>query len=80
MLNSLIEKLQVVACKRVQAPNPQFALTEYQNMAAVRGGPSIVNVHDDVEWDPTARTLSFFMDYYKGKDLDRIVHVLQASG
>jgi hypothetical protein len=49
-------------------------------MASVKEGPYIVTVHEDVEWNPMANTLSFFMDYYKGKDLERLIHVLRASG
>jgi hypothetical protein len=49
-------------------------------MALVKGGPYIATVHDDVEWNPETNTLSFFMDYYKGEDLERLVPFLLASG
>jgi hypothetical protein len=49
-------------------------------MIAVKGGPYIASVHEDVEWNPDTKTLSFFMDYYRGKDLDRVVQMLQAAG
>lgn len=71
---------EVLACKQIQTPNPHFALNEHRNMALVKGGPYIATVHDDVEWNSRTKTLSFFMDYYKGKDLERLVHVMQASG
>lgn len=49
-------------------------------MTRVRGGPHIAAVHDGLEWNTKTKSLSFFMDYYKGKDLDRQVQILRAAG
>ncbi|KAH7132292.1 kinase-like domain-containing protein [Dendryphion nanum] len=71
---------QIMACKQIQTDNLDFALEEHRHMSVVKGGPHIAVVHHDVEWNPHTRTLSFFMDYYEGKDLDRIIHILLAMG
>ncbi|ORY09003.1 kinase-like domain-containing protein [Clohesyomyces aquaticus] len=70
----------VLACKQIQTNDPDFALQEQRHMTLVRGGPHIAAVHDEVEWNSTTKTLSFFMDYYKGKDLDRQVETIRAAG
>jgi hypothetical protein len=64
----------------VRTDDPEFALAEHTHMTLVRGGPHIVQVHDDVEWNPSKRTLSFFMDYHKRNDLDRVVNMVEAAG
>ncbi|KAF2659831.1 kinase-like protein [Lophiostoma macrostomum CBS 122681] len=71
---------QIVACKQVLTDDKEFALAEHTHMTLVRGGPHIVAVHDDVEWNSSTKTLSFFMDYHKGKHLDRLVNMLAAAG
>lgn len=71
---------QIVACKQVHTNDPDAALSEYKIMRRVRGAPHIVVVHDEVEWNPRTQTLTFFMDYYEGKDLDSVVHMLRAMG
>lgn len=48
-------------------------------MKALRGAPHIVNLHDGLEFNRKAGTLSFFMDYYQGKDLDRQVQLLRGA-
>lgn len=72
--------LQIVACKQIQIKNLDFALKEIRHMNLVRGGPHIGAVHDGLEWNVKTRSLSFFMEYYKGKDLDRQVQMLKATG
>lgn len=48
-------------------------------MSMVKEGPHIAVVHDEVEWNPETQSLSIFMDYYEGKDLDPLVRILQAT-
>lgn len=68
-----------MACKQVRTDDPDFELAEHQHMMVVKGGPHIAAVHDDIEWNPRLRTLSFFMDYYRGKDLERLVYMMRAA-
>ncbi|KAJ4343466.1 hypothetical protein N0V87_000232 [Didymella glomerata] len=51
--------------------NAEAALDEYDHMKALRGAPHIATLHDGLEFNRKTNTLSFFMDYYRGKDLDR---------
>ncbi|KAF2709873.1 kinase-like protein [Pleomassaria siparia CBS 279.74] len=71
---------KIVACKQIETDNLDFALDEHRHMTLVRGGPHIAAVHDGIEWNAKTKTLSFFMDYYKGKDLNRQVEMLRATG
>lgn len=48
-------------------------------MKALRGAPHIATLHDGLELNRKTNTLSFFMDYYRGKDLDRQVHMLRGA-
>jgi serine/threonine protein kinase len=70
---------QVVACKQVQLENAEAALDEYDHMKALRGAPHIATLHDGLEYNRKSSTLSFFMDYYRGKDLDRQVQMLRGA-
>ena len=70
---------QVVACKQVQLDNAETALDEYDHMKALQGAPHIAALHDGIEFNRKTGTLSFFMDYYKGKDLDKQVHMLRGA-
>jgi len=70
---------QVVACKQVQLENAEAALDEYDHMRSLRGAPHIATLHDGLEYNRKTSTLSFFMDYYKGKDLDRQVQMLRGA-
>lgn len=63
----------------MQVENAEAALDEYDHMRALRGGPHIAALHDGLEWNPSTKTLSFFMDYYKGKDLDRQVQMMRGA-
>ncbi|KAF2865140.1 kinase-like domain-containing protein [Massariosphaeria phaeospora] len=70
----------VVACKQIQYKDVDVALDEHEHMTWLRGGPNIATVHEELEWNTKTQTLSFFMNYYKGKDLDRQVQVLRGAG
>ncbi|KAH3913304.1 hypothetical protein HBI56_085230 [Parastagonospora nodorum] len=70
---------EVVACKQVQRENAEAALDEYDHMKALRGAPHIAALHDGLEYNRKTNTLSFFMDYYRGKDLDRQVQMLRGA-
>jgi serine/threonine protein kinase len=70
---------QIVACKQVQLSNAEAALDEYDHMKALRGAPHIATLHDGIELNRKTSTVSFFMDYYKGKDLDRQVQMLKGA-
>ncbi|KAF2822201.1 kinase-like protein [Ophiobolus disseminans] len=70
---------QVVACKQVRLENAEAALDEYDHMKSLRGAPHIATLHDGLEYNRKTSTLSFFMDYYKGKDLDRQVQMLKGA-
>jgi serine/threonine protein kinase len=70
---------QVVACKQVQLENAEAALDEYDHMKALRGAPHIAALHDGLEYNRKTDTLSFFMEYYRGKDLDRQVQMLRGA-
>lgn len=70
---------QVVACKQVHFEDAEAALDEYDHMKALRGAPHIAALHDGLEYNRKTSTLSFFMDYYKGKDLDRQVQMLRGA-
>jgi hypothetical protein len=48
-------------------------------MRLLRGAPHITTLHDGLEFNRKTNTLSFFMDYYKGKDLDRQVQMLKGA-
>ena len=48
-------------------------------MRALRGAPHIAALHDGLEFNRKTSTLSFFMDYYRGKDLDRQVQMLRGA-
>jgi hypothetical protein len=48
-------------------------------MRALRGAPHIAALHDGLEYNRKTNTLSFFMDYYRGKDLDRQVQMLRGA-
>ena len=48
-------------------------------MKALRGAPHIAALHDGLEFNRKTSTLSFFMDYYRGKDLDRQVQMLRGA-
>jgi hypothetical protein len=61
---------QTVAYKQVRLENAEAALDEYDHMKALRGAPHIATLHDGLEFNRKTSTLSFFMDYYRGKDLD----------
>ena len=71
---------QIVACKQIQTNNLDLALKEIGHMTLARECPHIAAVHDGLEWNTRTQTLSLFMDYYKGKDLDRQVQMLKATG
>ncbi|KAF1835165.1 kinase-like protein [Decorospora gaudefroyi] len=71
---------QTVACKQVQLDNAEAALDEYDHMRLLRGAPHIATLHDGLEFSRKTNTLSFFMDYYRGKDLDRQVQMLKGAG
>jgi serine/threonine protein kinase len=68
-----------VACKQVRLENAEAALDEYDHMKALRGAPHIAALHDGLEFNRKTSTLSFFMDYYRGKDLDRQVQMLRGA-
>jgi serine/threonine protein kinase len=70
---------QTVACKQVRLENAEAALDEYDHMKALRGAPHIAALHDGLEFNRKTSTLSFFMDYYRGKDLDRQVQMLRGA-
>ena len=70
---------QTVACKQVRFENAEAALDEYDHMKALRGAPHIATLHDGLEFNRKTSTLSFFMDYYRGKDLDRQVQMLRGA-
>lgn len=70
---------KIVACKQVQIINAEAALDEYDHMRLLRGAPHIATLHDGLEFNRRTNTLSFFMDYYKGKDLDRQVQMLRGA-
>lgn len=72
--------MQVVACKQVQIDVAEAALEEYDHMKYLRNAPHIATSHDGLELNRKTKTLSFFMDYYKGKDLDRQVGMLRGAG
>ncbi|KAF2257894.1 kinase-like protein, partial [Lojkania enalia] len=76
----VIRNGEIVACKQIQTNDPRLALEEHRHMTLVKRGPQIVAVHNEVEWNSNSRTLSFFMDFYKGKDLDRQIVTMRASG
>lgn len=63
----------------MRSENTQAALDEYDHMKALRGAPHIAALHDGLEFNRTTGTLSFFMDYYRGKDLDRQVQMLRGA-
>ncbi|KAF3046903.1 hypothetical protein E8E12_006534 [Didymella heteroderae] len=67
---------KIVACKQVRIENAEAALDEYDHMKVLRGAPHIATLHDGLEFNKKTNTLSFFMDYYRGKDLDRQVQML----
>jgi serine/threonine protein kinase len=71
--------VKIVACKQVHVDNAEAALDEYDHMKLLRGAPHIVTLHDGLEYNRKTSTLSFFMDYYKGKDLDRQVQMLRGA-
>lgn len=48
-------------------------------MRLLRGASPIATLHDGLELNQKKNTLSFFMDYYKGKDLDRQVQMLRGA-
>jgi len=48
-------------------------------MKALRGAPHIATLHDGIEGNRKTNSLSFFIDYYKGKDLDRQVQMLRGA-
>lgn len=48
-------------------------------MKALQGAPHIAMLHHGIEVNRKTNSLSFFMDYYKGKDLDRQVHMLRGA-
>ena len=48
-------------------------------MRIVKGGPHIAEVIGDIEWNPRTATLSIFMNYYEGKDLDQQVHIMGSN-
>ncbi|KAI8943174.1 hypothetical protein NX059_001203 [Plenodomus lindquistii] len=48
-------------------------------MRSLRGVPHIATLHDGLEYNRRTETLSFFMDYYKGKDLDRQIQMLRGA-
>jgi serine/threonine protein kinase len=73
------EHEQIVACKQVRFENAEAALDEYDHMKALRGAPHIAALHDGLEFNTKTQTLSFFMDYYRGKDLDRQVQMLRGA-
>lgn len=54
-------------------------MDEYDHMKALRGAPHIATLHDGLEFNRKTKTLSFFMDYYRGKDLDRQVQMLRGA-
>jgi hypothetical protein len=61
---------KIVACKEVQLENAGSARDEYDHMKTLRGAPHIATLHHGLEYNRKTGTLSFFMDNYKGKDLD----------
>ncbi|KAF3010004.1 hypothetical protein E8E13_011397 [Curvularia kusanoi] len=75
----VLRKGQIVACKQVRSENAEAALDEYDHMKALRGAPHIAALHDGLEYNRKTSTLSFFMDYYRGKDLDRQVQMLRGA-
>jgi hypothetical protein len=48
-------------------------------MKTLRGAPHIATLHDGLELSRKSNTLSFFMDYYKGKDLDQQVKMMRGA-
>lgn len=48
-------------------------------MKALRGAPHIAALHNGLEYNRKTDTLSFFMDYYRGKDLDRQIQMLRGA-
>lgn len=76
----VIRNGRVVACKQVQVADAETALDEYDHMRLLRGAPHIATLHDGLEYNRRTGTLSFFMEYYKGKDLDRRVQMLRGAG
>ncbi|KAH7386102.1 kinase-like domain-containing protein [Pyrenochaeta sp. MPI-SDFR-AT-0127] len=48
-------------------------------MRSLRGAPHIATLHDGLEFNRRTSILSFFMDYYKGKDLDRLIQLLNGA-
>lgn len=59
--------------------NAETALDEYDCMRSLRGAEHIATLHDGLELNRRTGILSFFMDYYKGKDLDRQVQMLRGA-
>ncbi|PSN66131.1 kinase-like protein [Corynespora cassiicola Philippines] len=70
----------ILACKQIQFSDVKAALSEYDHMKLLRDGPHIAAIHYGLEFSHATETLSFFMDYYKGKDLDRHVRLLKGAG
>ncbi|KAH8722744.1 kinase-like domain-containing protein [Phaeosphaeriaceae sp. PMI808] len=70
---------QIVACKQVAADNAEAALDEYDYMKTLRGAPHIATLHDGLEYNRKTGTVAMFMDYYKGKDLDRQVKMMRGA-
>jgi hypothetical protein len=68
-----------MACKQVRIDDPEFAIEKQKHLIVVKGGPHIAAFQSDIEWNPELRTLSFFMDYYRGKDLERIILMMRAA-
>jgi hypothetical protein len=68
-----------VSCKQVQLEYVEVALDEYDHMKILRGAPHIATLHDGLEYNRKTITLSSFIDYYKGKDLERQVQVLRSA-
>lgn len=66
-------------CKQVQLENAEAALDEYDHIKALRGAPHIAALHDGLEYNRKTSTLSFLMDYYRGKDLDCKVQMLRGA-
>ncbi|KAF3038939.1 hypothetical protein E8E11_005167 [Didymella keratinophila] len=59
--------------------NAAAALDEYNHMKALRGAPHIATLHDGLEFNRKTDALPFFMDYYRGEDLDRQVQMLRGA-
>ncbi|ORY02572.1 kinase-like domain-containing protein [Clohesyomyces aquaticus] len=73
----------VVAAKEISVPNDAAvdeAEIERLFMQYVKGGPNIAYIHDNWSYNDEERTVTLYMDFYPGGDLDGVTQRVRNAG